>query len=375
MNSPFIYIKEVVGDFFVGRNEELVWVSSNMVNGQDTVLIASSRYGKTSIMRQALLMAQKNNPSLKVCYINLFNVRSENDFYVKLANEGMKIVAGTMEDWINLTQEFFPNSKPHVEVDDDVNIIKLEFEPESLALHSYECLNFFHEYSERYSCKMTVCIEEFQNIELFEDPKFAKKLSKALKNHPNVSYVLSGGKKNAMKQLFEKPKTPFFQFGDIFTLQPMEENLLVDYIVKTFSKSGRVIKKEQAEKICRDVKCHPYYAQLYSALVWGNTKGFVTEQTLAIAENDLMDYCRKDFEEIINQLSYPQINYLKATIEGVDHFCSSESMKKYLLHSSANVARVRAALAKKEVMEFHRTKPYFLDPVFEMWFRNVYLKS
>lgn len=375
MASPFVFIKEVVGDLFVGRREELAWLSSNMLNGQDTILIASPRYGKTSLVRQALLQVQKQDFNIKFCYINLFNVRKEVDFYTKLANQALKAFCETTDDWEVLVRNFLPLCNPVVEINNRVNEVKVQFDQERLLQHGDECLNFFQRYAESIGIKIIVCIEEFQNIELFDDEiRFQKRYAKLLKQHNLVSYVLSGGKKNAMREVFENPKKPFFKFGDIFVFQPIEEKLLSDHIVRNFSKSGRVIRKEQAEKLCSIVKGHPYYVQLLTNLVWENTKGFVTDQTMDSSENELLDYCHTEFIYRIDDLSNHQISYLRAIIDGVDRFCSTESIVQYDLHSSANVARVRSALLKKEILEFVRSKPYFIDPVFEIWFKNVYMQ-
>lgn len=375
MASPFIYTKEVVGDLFVGRREELAWLSSNMLNGQDSILIASPRYGKTSLVRQALLQAQKQDFNIKFCYINLFNVRKEIDFYKKLANQALQAVCETTDDWEVLVRNFFPRCNPRVEINSKANEVKVLFDTERLLLHSDECLSFFQRYAESVDKRIIVCLEEFQNIERFDDEiKFQKRLSKQLKHHNMVSYVFTGGKKNAMRGLFENPKKPLHKFGDVFILPPIEDKLFTEYIVRSFSKSGRVITKEQAEKLCNIVKNHPYFAQLLANLMWENTKGFVTGQTMDSSERELLEFCHAEYNHRVDELSIHQISYMKAIIDGVDRFCSIESITLYDLHSSANVARVRSALAKKEILEFARSKPYFIDPVFEIWFKNIYMQ-
>jgi hypothetical protein len=79
---------------------------------------------------------------------------------------------------------------------------------------------------------------------------------------------------------------------------------------------------------------------------------------------------------ITDALSPSQLNYMRAVIDGIDRFSSAESLAVYKLHSSANIARVREALEKKESMEFGTTnKPACIDPVFELWFRRRYMNK
>ncbi|MDR2563318.1 MAG: hypothetical protein LBC98_05180 [Prevotellaceae bacterium] len=374
MDSPFIFTKEVIGDQFVGRREELDWISLNILNGYNTVLIAPPRYGKTSLMRQALLQAQKQAFNLKFCYINLFNIRSSVGFYEKLATEALRCVCETVDDWSINVKNFFEKSDPRVEINNRINEVKVVFDPDKLRSNSEECIEFFPKYAEKHGTKICVCIEEFQNIEKFEDSvEVKKRLSKYLKEHEKISYIVSGGKKNAMRELFESKKEAFYQFGDIFTFQAVDCSLFADFITKSFLKSGRVIKKDQSEKLCTLLNGYPYYVQLLSHITWCNTKGFVTDQTSEVSRDELMDFCKYDFLKIIDDLSNFQINYLKAISDGVDRFCSSENIALYDFNSSANVARVRSALVKKEILEFAKHKPLFLDPVFELWFKSIYM--
>ena len=374
MDSPFIFTKEVIGDQFVGRREELDWISLNILNGYNTVLVAPPRYGKTSLMRQALLQAQKQAYNLKLCYVDLFNVRSAAGLYEKLATEALRSVCETVDDWSIHINDFFPGSAPRVEINSRINEVKVVFDPEKLNKNYTECLEFLPKYAEKYGTKVCVCIEEFQNIEKIDESlELKKRLAGKLKEHEKISYIVGGGKKNAMRELFESRGEPFYQFGDIFTFQPIDGNLFADYITRSFSKSGRVIKKDQAEKLCALLNGYPYYVQLLSHLMWCNTKGFVTDQTAEVSRDELMDFCKHDFLQIIDDLSNFQLNYLKAISDGVDRFCSSENIALYDFSSSANVARIRSALVKKEILEFAKHKPLFLDPVFELWFKSVYM--
>ena len=375
MDSPFIFSKEIIGEQFIGRREELDWLSFNILNGYNTVLLAPPRYGKTSLIRQALLQAQKQAFNLKICHIDLFNIRNKTALYEALATEALRAVCETSNDWIDHARYFFPNAEPRVEVNNRINEVKLVFDAEKLNKNSIECLEFFPKYAEKHDAKVCVCVEEFQNIDRFDDSiEFKSFFTKTMKEHGKVAYIISGGKKNAMSEIFETRDEPFYQFGDIFTFQPIDCNLFADYLVRSFSKSGRAIKKEQAEKVCALVNCYPYYVQLLAHLIWCNTKGFVTDQTMELSRNELLDYCHHDFMRTIDDLSNFQINYLKAISEGVDKLCSAENITLYDLNSSANVARIRLAMLRKEILEFVKHKPLFLDPVFEMWFKSIYIK-
>src|SRR5437867_9125373 len=54
MDNPFVYGEVVPGDAFVDREAELDRLIADLGNGQKVFLISPRRYGKSSLIRQAL---------------------------------------------------------------------------------------------------------------------------------------------------------------------------------------------------------------------------------------------------------------------------------------------------------------------------------
>ncbi len=376
MDSPFIFTQPVIGDSFIGRKEELTWLAANLSNGQHTVLIAPPLYGKQSLLTNALIQAQKQQV-FKYCVLQLFNVRDEISFYTTLANGLFRAICDTSEEWETAVELLLPRTRPLVEISDNKQqAVSLLFNETMLLECSDEVLHLTERLAEWKNIRLVLGIHDFQNIENFDQsPVFQKKLAAAWKQHEQVTYIFCGSRKNGMVAIFSAKK-PFHKFGEVIYLSGLEEKLTIDHMIKSFSKSGRVIGKEFAEKVFRKVSGYPYYVQLLAHLTWLNTRGFVIEGVVEKSIEDLYDFNERIFRWITDTLSESQINYLRAMIEGVDRFSSKETLELYKLHSSANVARVREALATKEILEFGKNnKPSFLDPVFEMWFKNRYMNS
>jgi hypothetical protein len=376
MDSPFVFSRPVMADNFVGRKDELAWLSANLSNAQHTVLIAPPNYGKKSLLMSALLHLQKD-AVFKYCSLNLFNVRDEAAFYAMLANALFRTLCTTSDEWTSAVQQLCVHTQPEVVIDElQQNGIQLLFDEARLMGHAGEILNLPETLAAWKNIRVIVCVEDFQDIECFDNtPAFQKKLADAWKAHRSVCYLLSGSRKNTMRELFAE-RNPFYNFGEIIPLEPLDEKLTVDYIIKSYSKSGRVMPKEFAEQVCRMMCGYPYYVQQLSHLCWLNTRGFATDAVVSKSVEDLYDYNHRLFKMITDALSPSQLNYMRAVIDGTDRFSSAESLAAYKLHSSANIARVREALEKKEIMEFGKNnKPAFIDPVFELWFSRRYMNK
>jgi hypothetical protein len=307
--------------------------------------------------------------------VNIFNVRESYEFYAKLANEITRTLASTSDGWVQIAQRYMPLTAPQVNIESRQNEIYLKFDTDRLMKYNAEILMLPQQIALDCNYKIAVCIEEFQNIEHFEEEvEFQKYLASMWRKHDKIAYVISGSKKNLMRELFETEQTPFHNFGKVIHLKPVDEKIFAEYITKSFTKSGRVISKELAEKLSRTVKSHPGYTQMFADLIWKNTKGFVTEALIDNGLAELLSCNEIHFNRSIGALSNSQINYIKATIDGVERFCSADNICKYRLNSSANITRVRGALEKKEIIEYLGGKPRIINPVFELWFKNVYMK-
>jgi hypothetical protein len=65
------------------------------------------------------------------------------------------------------------------------------------------------------------------------------------------------------------------------------------------------------------------------------------------------------------------MNFLRAIIYGVhSEFTTQETLNKYQLGSSANVAIVKKALVKKELIEVEKRQIVISDPLLAVWLKK-----
>jgi hypothetical protein len=88
--------------------------------------------------------------------------------------------------------------------------------------------------------------------------------------------------------------------------------------------------------------------------------------------NDLLDQYTILYQKEVEQLTNPQLNFLKALCHGVVQLSSSETIAKYKLGTSANIPRIKVALENKELVDIIGKQIAFNDPLFEMWLKRKY---
>ena len=304
-----------------------------------------------------------------MCSVQLFNIRSWDDFLFSLSEQTIGMFVTTLDEWKSLCSALLPLNHPTVKVNEKkINDIHLSFSPTSSQEQREELLNLPERLCVHYQERLIVHISDFQNISFFETT--FKSLIVALKiwkQHTRATYLATASKPNVMR-LMDGSREMLMRVFERIPFAPIEEKIFVDYIINGFAKAGRVISKEMAETLFRKTEGHPYYTQHFAHLCFINTKGFMNNAMFNQSYEDLLDIHHKHFATITDDLTPPQINFLKAVTNNIERFCTVEVLKKYGLNSSANVTRVRLALEKKEILVFVRNKPIFQDPLFKIWF-------
>ncbi|MCL2739264.1 MAG: hypothetical protein FWE30_07435 [Bacteroidales bacterium] len=376
MDSPFIYTRPLKGEEFFGRQQEVNWLSANLQKGLHSMIVEPPFSGKKSLINQVFTQIQQTQSPAKICHIPLFNLRSWPELLFALTKQTAGSFVNTLDEWKNLCARMLPLNNPSVYVNEGkMNDIRLDFLPIHSKEQTDELLAFPEQLCHLFEERLIIHISDFQNVARFEDGY--RLLIKALdgwKRQSRTTYVITASKVNAIREL-SGPKEILKKTFEHITLTPIEEKQFKDYIIKGFHKAGRVIAPDLAEALLRTTGGHPFYTQYFAHICFINTKGYMNDSMFSDAYRDLLDILHHRFCLLTDDLTVPQISFLKAVTDGIERFCTAQTLETYGLHSSANVTRVRTALEKKEILIFIRNKPHFLDPIFKIWFVERFIPS
>lgn len=373
-NKPFIFGVATSGDNFTDRKSETARLLANFKHGINTVLISPRRWGKTSLVQKVCNLAKSDD--LKVVYLDIFSCRSDREFYDAFASAVLKQTSTKWDEWVENAKLFLSRITPKISFGTDPMTdfsVSLELNPKSDDIT--EILQLPEKIAEKKGCRIVICIDEFQQIAEFSDSKnFQKRLRTIWQLQKSVSYCLFGSKKHLMNELFEKKSLPFYKFGDAIYLQRIPTVDWVDYICGRFEATGKSISPELAQRVCDTVENHSSYVQQLAWLIWVNTDKVATEKEFEEAYKDILDQNTPLFEKHTENLSAYQINFLRAIINGVHkEFSTQEVIQKYRLGSSANVATVKKALIKKELIETEKREVAISDPLLKVWLQRELL--
>ncbi len=376
MEAPFIFGRIATGKNFTDREQEAVHLASNFRAGVNTILISPRRWGKSSLVQQASGIVAQQDKKIKFCFIDLYNVRNEQQFYQLLAQQVLRASSGKWADLLDNAKKFLGRFIPNLSFSPGNQAdFTLALDWKEVIRQPDDILNMAEQIAKARKIKFVFCIDEFQNIKTFESPlAFQKKLRSHWQKHQHVSYCLYGSKRNMMMEVFTSSEMPFYKFGDLMFLQKIQEKDWVPFLIKRFSSSSKKIKVAEARLIVNLAECHPYYVQQLAQQTWLRTTKTCNEDIVQSAYEGILLQLSLLFQNVTDSLTATQINFLEAMLKGVTQFSARQMLADFKLGTSANVLRIKDALVSKEILDINGSQMEFLDPMYKHWLIKHYFK-
>jgi uncharacterized protein len=374
METPFVFGRIASERNFTDRKSETERLVLNFGSSVNTILISPRRWGKSSLVAKAADISSKKNKDIRFCFIDLNNVRSEEQFYQLLATKVLNASAKKTRVLIENARKFFGKFIPNITISPDpATELKLGLDWKEVKKEPDDILNLAEKISMGNNLRFVICIDEFQNISEFENPlALQKKLRSHWQGHRNVSYCLYGSRRHMMMDVFTSPSMPFYKFGDVIFLNKITLNDWIAFIQKRFAETGKKIGSEEAGLIPSLVECHPYYVQQLAQQVWLRTEDDCTREIVNESFNDLVLQMSMLFQNLTDGLTRTQLGFLRALTDDVRQFSSRDTIQEYQLGTSANVIKIRKMLISKEIIDNYENGISFLDPLFSYWLKKYF---
>lgn len=376
-NSPFIYGTTVSNEAFIDRKNEIRKLVENLTGGINTTMISPRRWGKSSLVEKVADSISNSDRKTRVVKIDLFTVSSEEQFLEKFAREVIRSSSSKWQEWVKNARALFKVLIPKIQIGiDPVNDFSISFDWNEIQKHSDEILNLPEIVAKQKGIKVIVCIDEFQNIANFHDfESFEKKLRAIWQRQHDVTYCIYGSLRHMMNDIFNNASKPFYRFGDIMLLQKIERDEWIKFICRSFASTGKRINNDDAALVADLMKCHSWYIQQFAHYIWNLTTDKATKIIVQKALNELINANTPFYQKEIETLSSTQINLIKAVAHGETRFTSVSVMAEHRLGTPRNVSKNKTLLINKDIIQPHEEQFEFVDPAFELWFRQNFLNQ
>lgn len=371
IERPFVYGISVSGDNFTDRVKETQRLKINFESGQNVILISPRRMGKTSLVRRVQELVDSS--IVQTVYVDIYDCRSEYDFYNKLATAVMTQTASKMELALENIKQFLVRLTPKISFSPDPTAdysLSLGITPKEYSAE--EILQLPELVAQKIGRHIVVCIDEFQQVgEWAGSLEVQKRMRGVWQHQQHVSYCLFGSKQHMMTNLFQNKRMPFYQFGEPNYLQPIPTADWVPFIQQKFREKDLEINEHFASQICEIVGNQSSYVQQLAWNVMLNTASVVSEAELEMGIDDLLAQSTPLFMEQISPLSAYQLNFLKAIVDGQHaKWTSNEVLSKYNLGTKSNIVKIQKSLLERDLVELRPDGYYLTDPILHLWLQR-----
>ena len=339
MVCPFQYGTTANHHRFIDRTSDIAQLKDLLCNGKNVVLMSPRGWGKTSLIKSVAEEIAKENNDTKICFVDAFGIKTEENFYIRLQETVRKILPDADDAPPQCTRE--------------------------------DIFRTIEEKAAAKKLRLIICIKEFQQLTYIQNyDKLEKALYTAQKEQKNTVFCISGNDNVLMTQTFDTYKKGLYKFGQLIKMPRIDKAEWIKYITSHFKKSGKYITEQQAELICNTTECNSYYVQQLCFFVWTSTTMNVEDFTIEQSIQQLVDTNAPTFYNLTETLTSAQVAMLKAVMHGEYQFNAAKIVEQYNLGNAQTITRNKRAMVERGYIEKLDDHYSFCDPVYAVWFRH-----
>jgi hypothetical protein len=375
VQNPFVYGEVVPREAFADRETELARLVDDLAAGQKVFLISPRRYGKSSLVRQALAALARRG----VLTVDL--TVSSYSSYVAFLEGYARALAAVETKWERARSwltELITSTRPEVRYEpgeEGVGGLAVAFPavstPRDVSRLAADVFDLPGKLAAGRRRQVAVALDEFQAVDAFNGGSVEHALRAAAQRQRDVGYVFAGSEPSLMEKMIG-PKRPFYKAGPVMRLQKIPADTFATWIEARFAKSGIRAEAGLGAAIVDLAGNIPYDVQRLAHETWDDVRGDGGRKagldhlhaTLGrlLAEQDTM------FEAVWERLTLAQRGALRAVVvRGGRELLSSDARMRHRLGGTSTIQASLAALVKQDLVLKEQTRYVVVDSLLREW--------
>lgn len=371
MDNPFYYGEEVDKPYFIDREKEVSDLVKDLSRGQNVIVCSARRYGKTSLIKQAL--STLAGRGLLTFYVNLYAATSKKKFVDIYARAVALGTRDKLEKAIVSLKGLFPRMLPKITLGED-GVPEIGFDYDYRPREVSPVLDDLYEAVEKYAVKRkkraVVAFDEFQEILNLEDEEIERSMRGAIQSHKKTAYVFLGSRRHMMQKLFNDAGRPFYKSGRMFPLGKIGFQDFSTFIKRSFEKGKIIADPKVIAEILKVSECHPYYTQMLCSVLWDRNmdSGTITRESIERAIRELIERESYTYTTIWDAMSSMRRLLLEALARGHGRNIYSQGfIAEAGLHTSSGIQKAVSYLEENGIIYRENGGILFSDMFFKQW--------
>jgi hypothetical protein len=369
--NPFKYGPIALDDSFTDRDAEIDELATDALNGQDVVVFAPRRFGKTSLVHRT---AQRlTTERALVAEVDLWVTPSKEKLAARLAREIADIlgISGKAKEIARVFGSL--RIRPIVTVEDDGS-----FAFSFAAGHSAvdiddtveRLLRLLGETAASRKRPVVLILDEFQEIVQI-DPGLTKLMRSVFQEQPEVAHIYLGSKRHLMERIFNDQNEPFWRSAKRIELGPIPADEFKPFVRAGFRHNDRDITDGVVDRVLEITGGHPYATQQLCYFLWAETPegGAADDERLESALSRLLISEHTHFSDLWDRATGNQRILLSALAGEPGRPQTSDYQTRHGLRGSSITQKTIDALVRQELVAKHDGFVVISEPFLADWIR------
>jgi hypothetical protein len=353
--NPFSYGSLALDDAFADRESEVAELTSDIRNGQDVVVFAPRRCGKSSLIwRVARVMAAER---VLVAQVDLMTTPTKESLAAALARSIYEQIASPLERAREKALAPFRSLQlqPTINVNPNDGSFSFSFgvaqRPADIDATLERLLELPAELGGARSRRTALVMDEFQEI-VEIDSSMPKLLRSVFQTQPEVSHVYLGSKHHIMERIFNDANEPFWRSAKSIELGMIPADPFADFIVERFRVTGKSVEPGVVEELLARTGGHPYATQELCYFLWeqAGTTEAASQVELDQALSSVLHSEHAHFSLLWDNASAVQRTLLVALARETGRPFTSDYRDRHQLPPMTNVQKALRTLTKREIV-------------------------
>jgi uncharacterized protein len=369
--NPFKYGPIALDDSFTDRAAEIDELATDALNGQDVVVFAPRRFGKTSLVHRTAQRLTGENAL--IAEVDLWVTPTKEKLAARLAREIADIlgISGKAKEIARVFGSL--RIRPIVTVEDDGS-----FGFSFAAGHSVadvddtleRLLRMLGETAASRKRPVVLILDEFQEI-VEIDPGLTKLMRSVFQEQPEVAHIYLGSKRHLMERIFNDQNEPFWRSAKRIELGPIPAGEFKPFIREGFRENHRDITDEVVDHVLEITGGHPYATQQLCYFLWAETPegGTADDERLESALSRLLVSEHTHFSDLWDRATGNQRILLSALAEEPGRPQTRDYQTRHGLRGSSTTQKAINALIQQELVTKHDGFVALSEPFLAEWIR------
>jgi uncharacterized protein len=372
--NPFVYGEVVPTAAFVDRAAELERLVGDLADGQKVFLISPRRYGKSSLIRQALAaVARRGALTVEVTVSSFSSYVGFLEGYARAlmaaetrwdrARTWLREAIGSARTEIRYT----PGEAPLGSLTVSFPSVKSERDVTRLAQDVFALPGRLAETRRR---KVVVALDEFQAIGEFNGGSVEHAMRAAVQHQREVGYVFAGSEPSLMERMLG-PRRPFYKAGPVMRLEKIPADEFAAAIDSRFNRSGLKPDAGLGTAIVELAGNLPYDVQRLAHETWDEARPASRRATLEHLHQALRRLLTEQepmFEAFWQRLTLAQRAVLRAVVvQGGRAVLSADVRARHRLGGTSTIQSALNALVRDDVISREGARYVVVDSLLREW--------